>query len=506
MTDLAKNRIRKSGGARPLVRTRRVRTGGPHLSIYISLSMLLIVLSLALARSQHLHGSEMYLTQWSALYASICVIPVLWAVLRQPRSSMERILISLWWPLKIAFTFYYVFSVWDVARNPALYLHYSDNLPWQLAASRIADYWKMHGVGIIPKPTLVRMSMNYPAAGYFFGAIYYGIGHCLEATLPWLSLVVLLCAALAQRLLEQCGLSQSEAKVAFHFILWSPVMWLFTLLVARDPLIIFSWLVIAYGTILLFQRVNPINMAALFAGTIVLANLRAEYLFVELAWFAVVVAYSLKGKKRKGLGTQFALIGLVLACTALIAWGLWGHGGSSWYVTKYDLGEGVHKQMDLYLKEEGHMHGFYGAIISVGGALLIPVILPFKLLVGLTAPFPWDFSTFALRVTQPFYSLESIIRLALFFFSLRVVLNWRSFSRSWDTELKLILALGTLVGIAGLLGPVSEVRYLAPAIPFLVPAFSPFARKARYWVGGTVFAAAAIISLQLLYFLLRPLL
>ncbi|MHB8533846.1 MAG: hypothetical protein ACYDBW_00155 [Sulfuricaulis sp.] len=506
MVKISNKRAAKESAGMPVGVTRTVRKL-PRLSIYMLSSIALAVVVFAIARNQGLvKGSEVDLTQWSALYASVCAIPIIWMILREPRSGVERVLIALWWPLKLGFMFYYVFSVWGISHHPDLYLHYSDNLSWHVAASRVADYWSVHGVGLIPKDTLILMSMNYPAAGYFFGSIYYCFGPSLGATLPWLSLVALLSAAIAQRLLEQCELPRAEAKVAFHFLLWSPVLWLYASLVQRDLLIIYVWLVIAYSTVLLFQRVNLLSLGVLGVSTIILANLRAEYLYVELAWLVAVASFSLGRRQGKGLGTRVALLGIATGCAVLIAWGIWGHGGSSWYMTKYDLARGVEGQLDVFLKEGRAGSGFYGAILSLGGVFLIPFILPFKLLVGLTAPFPWNFSTFVLAVTQPFYSLESIIRLSLMFFSLRVVLRWKMYARNWSAETKLVLVLGVLVGVAGLLGPVSEVRYLAPAIPFLVPVFSPFAYKARSWMGGTLFAVLTIVSLQFLYFVLRPVL
>ena len=488
--------------AETLIGVRQVRRDGGGVGGAILLTLLLAIVGFVIARNQGQQGSEWDLTVRSMFYASVCALPPLWFILRQPRSIVERILIGLWWPLKMSFMLYYYFSVWDVSHLPHRYLNYSDNLPWYEAGTRVLDYWTVHGMGLIPKDTLVILSINYPAASYFFGGIFYSFGRYLGPTLPWLSLFMLLSAAFSQRLMEQCGLPRAEAKVAFHLMLWSPALWLYTLLVQRDPLIIFTWLAIAYSTIRLFQRFSILNLAVLGAATIVLANLRAEYLYVELAWLAFVAANSLRKQQDKSVGTRVALLFIATTCAVLIGWGIWG-GGSAWYVTKYDIGAGVEKQFDSYMQAASSGAGFYGRILSLGGVFLLPIILPFKLLIGLTAPFPWRFTTFELSVTQPFYSLESILRLSLFFFALRVALRWGSFSKAWSIETKLVLMLGALVGIAGLLGPLSEVRYLAPAIPFLVPMFATYAKRKFYWFGGILFAVVTITALQVLYFLFK---
>lgn len=491
-----------SENAETLIGVRQVGRNGGGAGGTILLTLLLAMVGSVIARYQGHEGSEWDLTLRSMFYASVCALPLLWFILRQPRSIVERILIGLWWPLKMGFMLYYYFSVWDVSHLPSVYLNFSDNAAWYEAATRVVDYWTMHGVGLIPKVALVRLSINYPAASYFFGGIFYSFGSYFGPILPWLSLVMLLSAAFTQRLMEQCGLPRVEAKVAFHLMLWSPVLWLYTLLVQRDFLIIFTWLAIAYSTVRLFQRFSILNLAVLGAATLVLANLRPEYLYVELAWLVFVAANSLWKRQDKSLGTRVALLLITTACAVLIGWGIWG-GGSAWYVTKYDLGGGVENQIDVYLQGASTGSGFYSSILSLGGVFLLPIGLPFKLLVGLTAPFPWRFTTFELSVTQPFYSLESILRLSLLFFALRVVLRWRSFSKAWSIETKLVLMLGALVGIAGLLGPVSEVRYLAPAIPLLMPMFSPYAKRKTYWFGGILFAVVAISLLQILYFLFR---
>lgn len=491
-----------SENTEPLIGVQQVRRDRGGASGIILLTLLLSIVGFVIARYQGQEGSEWDLTLRSMFYASVCALPLLWFILRQPRSMVERILIGLWWPLKMVFMLYYYFSVWEVSHHPQLYLNYSDNRAWHEAATSVVGFWAMNGVGFIPKDTLVRLSINYPAASYFFGGAFYSFGRYLGPALPWLSLVMLLTATFSQRLMEQCGLPRAEAKVAFHLMLWSPVFWLYTLHVQRDPLIFFTWLAIAYSTVRLFRRFSILNLVALGVATLVLANLRAEYLYVELAWLVFVAANSLRKRQDKSMGTRVALLFIATTCAVLIGWGIWG-GGSAWYVTKYDLGGGVEKQVDSFLQTARTGSGFYGRILSLGGVFLLPIILPFKLLMGLTAPFPWRFTTFELSVTQPFYSLESILRLSLFFFAFRVALRWRSFSKAWSIETKLVLMLGALVGTAGLLGPVSEVRYLAPAIPLLIPMFAPYAKRKSYWFGGILFAVVTISSLQMLYFLFR---
>ena len=491
-----------SENTEPLIGVQQMRRDSGGTSRIILFTLLLSIGGFVISRYQGQEGTEWGLTLRSMFYASVCALPVIWFILRQPRSLIERVLIGLWWPLKMGFMLYYYFSVWDVSHHPQPYLNYSDNLAWNEIATRVFDYWTLHGVGLIPKNTLVMLSINYPAASYFFGGVFYSFGPYLGPTLPWLSLVMLLSAVFSQRLMEQCGLPRAEAKVAFHLLLWSPALWLYTLLVQRDFLIIFTWLAIAYSTVRLFQRFSIWNLVVLGVATLALANLRAEYLYVELAWLVFVAANSLRRRQDKSMGTRVALLFIASTCAGLIGWGIWG-GGSAWYVTKYDLGGGVEKQVDSFLQSASGGSGFYGYILSLGGVFLLPIILPFKLLVGLTAPFPWRFTTFELSVTQPFYSLESILRLSLFFFAFRVALRWRSFSKAWSIETKLVLMLGVLVGIAGLLGPVSEVRYLAPAIPFLVPLFASYAKAMSYWFGGVLFAVVSISLLQVLYFLLK---
>jgi hypothetical protein len=474
----------------------------PSVGIYIVVTFMLAVVVIAVARLQYQKGPELESAQRSALAASLCAIPILWMMLREPRSFVERFFIGIWWPLKIGITFYYYFVVWDAANQPAIYLQYSDHLPWHELAGRVATYWNQHGLGLISKDLLIRMSLNYPAAGYFFGIIYYCFGHYLSTALPWLSLVILVSSALGQKLMEQCGLPFKEARVALHLLLWSPFIWLLTLLVHRDPLVIFCWLAIAYSTLRAFQRFSLFNFIGLCAATVVLVNLRAEYLYVVMAWLMIVGAFSLRKRQNNQIFARIALLGASVIFLIFIGLSIWG-ADNYWYVSKYDIGVNVNNQIDTYRQMGGKGTGFYGKVLSFGGGILLPFILPFKFLVGLTAPFPWRFSTFQLSVTQPFYSAESILRLTLVYFSFFSIWRLRSVAKEWNIEVKLLLILGILVMVSGLMGPTSEVRYIAPAIPLLTPLFSASANRPLSWIVGLTFAISSIACLHLAYALFR---
>jgi hypothetical protein len=469
--------------------------------VALGLSLALAVATLYFARAQGASGSEWELTLRSAGYASIAALPAIWALVRNGASVGEKILLGAWWPLKLAFAGWYFFEVWGGSGFGSNYLAYSDHLAFHEMAVRFVDYWRQHGFGLIPKDVLIASSINYPAAAYFFGSLYWSLGRYLGPTIPWLSLVQLLCAVIAVRVISISSRDGPAARVALHLMLWSPAIWLFTLLVHRDPLIILAWLVVALGAMLILHARVLAGTVMAIGATVVLANLRAEYLYLVFGWLTIVAVLSARNSSTKEPVVKVALLVVVAACSAFVAWAIWG-GGTYLYVAKYDLAAGVAEQAGRFLTG-GHGRGFYAAVLSLGAAFLIPVVIPFKLLVGLLAPFPWRFGTFELAVTQPFYSLESILRISLVLFMVGTVLRIGRRQRAWSLESKLLLTLGVLLAITAALGAKSEVRYLTPALPFLTPFFAEFAVRLKYWAMGCAGATMAIGVLHFLYAALR---
>jgi len=467
----------------------------------ILFSMLLMAACFWYAKQDGAGISEYDLTVRSAQLACVAMLPVWLQSLLSKRSSLERVVILAWLPLKICFLIYYYFYVWDARENPSLYLHYSDHMPFHQWANRVSEYWRVSSGIIISRKQLYIMSINYPAAAYLFGAMYHCLGKFPGVVLPWLTLFQFYTAVTAQRVLELADLPLKEAKVAFYFMLWSPVVWILTLLIHRDIFIILALLIIVGATLSLFRR-SPLGLLGVPVGVVLLANLRAELLILVMVWFVLVCLIGVSRYGDLGFAKKLAFFAVFGSITAFVGWTIFG-GGSSLYSAKFAMGSKMGQVSAKYMQEGATGNGMYGGVLALGGAFLLPVILPFKLLIGLTAPFPWRFSTVQLAITQPFYSLESILRIALAILMVRSACSWARLKEIYARPSFLPVSMGVVLALGSLMGPQSEVRYMTPAFPLLVPLFGRQASSFRTMFSSLCWAVFAIALLHAGYLLFR---
>lgn len=465
------------------------------------LSFLLLIILFAIAKQAGGFYTQLGSAVYSACFATIAVLPVMVQCVMSDRTGTERTIILLWWPTKIAFSLYYYFVVWHSLKNPSIYLGFSDHLPWHVMSGKIADYWSIHGVTLIAKDELHKISVNYPAASYFFGAVYYCFGKRLGAVLSWLTFFQFLSAAAAQKVFEKCGLSSTESKTAFYFILFSPAINVFTLLIHRDILIIFCLFFLIYGYLLLIENKILVGLFVTLLFSLFLANLRAEYILLVTIWFLFLLIFAFYKEENKSFFAKVCISFGVCVVILGLLWLIFGE-GRQYIVAKYNLLD-FEKHITIYFKGGASSGGIYGKILSLGGPFLLPVILPFKLLIGLTAPFPWRFHPFELAVTQPFYSLESILRISLLLFICKRLIFRRKFTKKMSKKTIMIVILGVFFLVGGLLAPKGEVRYITPAVVLLTPLFSPYATKIRNWPSAILFSSTVLALLYFLYILVR---
>lgn len=468
--------------------------------ISMGLSFTLMALVLYFARQAGVRGTEFDLTVRSTWLALIAVSPVILQSLLTNRSRVERITMLMWWVLKLGFMFYYYFYIWEALNHPRLYLSFSDHMAFHEWAGRVSDYWSRSGLKLIPKHEFYLMSIGYPAVAYFFGGLYYFLGRFPGVVLPWLTVLQFISAVVAQRVLEIADLKPRYAKAAFHLLLWSPFMWAITLLVHRDILIILALLIISAGILQLIKGKILAGMLGSIAATLLLANLRAEMLYLVLVVFFIsllsVFKYGVSGTtgKTAALSMCFILI-------ALIFWMIFGE-GQELYIAKFNIGTKIYSVASKYLEPKSSSGIFYGFIVPLGGFFIVPLVIPFKLLVGVTAPFPWRFTSYQLMVTQPFYSLESILRISLIIMAARTLLSRTGRKEVLSGRSTLLVITGGIFALGGMLGPQNEVRYLAPAIPLCAPIFAQQATSAMVWIKTILLSCFLIACLHAAYAIL----
>ncbi len=445
-------------------------------------------------------GNEYRLFLSSSSIASIAVFPFILQSIYSRRSLLERIALVFWWPLKIYFLYLYVFIIWRFAIEETVYLNYSDHFNLHLIAVSVSNYWKQAGgMMIIPETDLHRISANYPTSAYLFGFLYYKFGHSVAVILPWLSYLHFISASMTQKLFEASGLNIKHAKLGFWLLLVSPAIWLFTFLLHRDIIIIFSLLLFSISVVSFLNKKYIYILPGSLLSIILIANLRSEYLYVFFVWFTITSLIFILFIERLSALQKFNIFIVFLFLAIVMFWMIFGE-GSFIYFSKYDISEKAGNVFETYLRGGTAGRGFYSKVFQLGVYFFIPVILPFKFLIALTAPFPWRFGTFTYAVTQPFYSLESILRLMLFFV---FVLNLKTMLAARKEKYFPILILGIGILLVGLLGPKNEVRYVAPALPLLTPLFCVSKKPFIRYVQAFFFAFIVIAGLHFLYVLLR---
>lgn len=443
--------------------------------------------------------SESALFLRSASLATLAWVPACLQCFSLQRGILERVVCFLWWPLKIIFVWYFYFDVW----GPDEYLKYAgDNIAFHKMGYDVATYWDRHGVGLIAREKLRVMSINYPAAAYIYGAIYFCFGKVPAVALPWLALSQCWSAILAQMTFLSAGLKQQYAKVVFYYLLFSPVIWYLTIVIYRDIFIILSLLLLAFVTIrflrykefVLFSLGLPLSL-------ILIANLRAEYLLLVLAWIVFTTLYMQFSNRATSLVARTGLISVGLLSIGLLVWAVWGE-GRGFYVSKWKGALDVASTAGNYLEAGSAGAGFYAKIHALGPAFF-PIVMPFKLLISLTAPFPWDFSSRYRAIEQVWFSAESLLRLALLFLMLTGIRAVRKNGITRTREVMVLIALGGALILSALLGPQGEARYITPGVIFIAPLYSVRASSAGAWIPAIFFAVSFIGLMHVVYAGLR---
>jgi hypothetical protein len=424
---------------------------------------------------------------------------VIHLLVRLEFSLFERFVIIFWIFLKSFFTYIYYFEIWGGLDGPFKYLAFSDHLAFHNWAIFVSNYWRTSSEFIISMDVLRSQTINYPVSAYIFGGIYYLFGHYPSVILPWLSSIQFVVAYLALFVFSLANLPVRYSKFVFYFVLWSPLVWITTLLLHRDILILLSVLIIVLGYLLVVARKSFFSgIFFILFGTFIVLNLRAEMLFSVALFFACTCFITFF----KNNSLIFKLLVFVSFLFFIILFYNIIYGNFTFlYVQKYDLSSNIFLLLDKYLSKLQNSGKIYGLIMSLGGIFLVPIILPFKFFVGLLAPFPWNFSTFQLLVTQPFYSLESIIRILIFLFALyNLFISKNSYKFSnYGHHLRLF---GLFLLLPALFGPKGEARYMLPSIPFLILLANDHVFKFKNWVIGSFVSVFIILMLHIFYYII----
>lgn len=443
-------------------------------------------------------GSEINQFFISSIFSICLILPYIVHLLSRLEFSLfERFTIIVWIFIKYFFAYIYYFEIWNGLDGPFKYLAYSDHLAFHNWAIFFSNYWKSTGVFFIPMDVLRSQTINYPVSAYLFGGIYYLFGHYPSVILPWLSAVQFIVAYIALLVFSYSDLPVRYSKFVFYFILWSPIFWIVTLLIHRDIFLLFGILIIFLGYILVVGRKSFLTgIFFVLFGSFFVLNLRAEMLFSVALFFVYAVISNILNTKKIifKILISFLFILIVFLFYNVIYGNL-----SFLYVPKYDLNANIFLLLDKYLSKLQNAGKIYGIIMSLGGIFLVPIVLPFKFLVGLLAPFPWNFSSFQLIVTQPFYSLESILRVSIFIMVLYNFFICKS-SYKFSTFGHHLRMFGFFLLLPALFGPKGEARYMLPSIPFLILMANDHVFKFKNWIIVFFISLFVIFSLHILYY------
>ncbi len=439
-------------------------------------------------------GESGLLAAW--MVAIVLSLPILISLSKKAPASYLPLLLLLYWPLRMMLAYFL---------TPLVV--FGDEKPLLLIGQSACSYWTQHGFGLIPPHLTATSGGKYSLLLYYFGIPQYLFGQGAGVIEPFQILVQIIGAYEAFELGRRLFGPQFGRASAVFFLLY-PDYILNTSAPARDVPLTVACIMYMRSLLAIHDGRAITALCRIIPALIGVAGLRFTYGAV-LALHACAVTL-LSRRLSRSVGTVVVLLGICVL--SYFSYDLYAQSAGSRPGVE-GLTDSVSHQMHSQWTQTSSASG--GTIGSAKTSSFLLISLPVRIAVAVFAPFPWtslqifeaayggfngSFAILALRIAN---CMVTVFVLTAFFMALLIdnLRNSLLFTRWSGAAL-----LGLLLLVGGGFAAVGFLRYLFPALPFLLlPAWAMLSgRVERLYLSSTAaISIASPIIVHLLYFALK---